>query len=320
MTQILRMIVRRVGMGVATLFFVSILTFVSVEILPGDLAQATLGQSATPEALAEFRKEVGLDQPAFTRYVSWVNGMLHGDLGRSLANGKEISGLIQVRLKNTLFLGMYAASIAVPLSLIFGIFAALYRDSASDKVINATALTAISLPEFFVSYILVVIFSGLGWFPALASIRPDMNFSERLYVAFLPALALTFAVTAHMLRMTRAAIVNILSYPYIEMARLKGVRPWRIIVAHAVPNAISPIVNVVALNLAYLLTGVVVVEVVFGYPGLGQLMVDAVTRRDVTVVQSVTIIFASAYVLLNLAADIISTVSNPRVFHARRNA
>ena len=226
--------------------------------------------------------------------------------------------LIGKRLGYTLYLALYAAAIAVPLSLALGILAALFRNSFFDRSANATALTAISFPEFFVAYILIFYLAGRGGlFPSISSFRGDPTFGEYLYRAFLPALTLTLGVTAHMMRMTRASIINLLASPYIEMARLKGMKPMRVIVKHALPNALAPIINVVALNLAYLITGVVVVEVVFVYPGLGQLMVDSVAARDMPVVQGVALIFAAAYVLLNLTADVLATLSNPRLVHGR---
>ena len=240
-----------------------------------------------------------------------------GDFGNSLSNRRPVADLIATRLGNTLFLALYAAAIAVPLSLILGILVALFRNSMFDRIANASALTAISFPEFFVAYILILWLAQTGVFPSMARIPATAGWGEILYRTFLPALTLTLVVTAHMMRMTRAAIINLLASPYIEMARLKGMNPMRVIVKHALPNALAPIINVIALNLAYLITGVVVVEVVFVYPGLGQLMVDSVASRDMPVVQAVALIFASAYVLLNLLADVLSTLSNPRLIHRR---
>ena len=317
MHGILKMICQRLALGFVTLFVISLLIFSAVEMLPGDLAQEILGQSATPETVAAFRRELGLDQPAHTRYLGWLGGVLQGDFGTSLANKRPIADLIGSRLGNTLFLALYAAAISVPLSLVLGILAALYRNSFYDRFINIFTLSSISFPEFFVAYILVYLFAQSGWFPSISNLSDDMSFGDKLYRAFLPALTLTLVVTAHMMRMTRAAIINLLASPYIEMAKLKGVSASRVILYHALPNALAPIINVIALNLAYLITGVVVVEVVFVYPGLGQLMVDSVSKRDITVVQAASLIFACAYVLLNLLADVLSTLSNPRLVHTR---
>lgn len=318
MMSILGLIFQRLGLGVLVLFAVSLIIFLGVELLPGDLCQAIQGQSATESTVAACRQDLGLDQPAHTRYMNWLQGMSHGDFGTSLANGREISELISVRLANTFFLALVAAIIAVPLSLVLGILAALYRNSWFDRSINVLTLSSISFPEFFVAYILILVFSvKLGWFPSLSDVSPDTPLLERLHKVFLPALTLTLVVMAHMMRMTRAAIINLMASPYIEMAKFKGLSRSRIIIYHALPNAWAPIVNVVALNLAYLIVGVVIVEVVFVYPGLGQLIVDSVQKRDIPVVQACSIIFAATYVLLNLTADIISIATNPRLLHPK---
>lgn len=315
---ITRIVSQRLLLGLLTLFVVSIIIFLAVELLPGDIAQEILGQSATAETVEAFRRQLGLDLPPHTRYIQWLGGILQGDFGQSLANKREIAELIGVRLGNTLFLAGLAAVIAVPLSLALGILAALYRNSWFDRGINVAALTTVSFPEFFVAYILIVWLSvNTGWFPSISNISADLSIGDRVYRSILPALTLTLVVTAQMMRMTRAAIINLLASPYIEMARLKGLRPMRIILRHALPNALAPIINVVALNLAYLIVGVVIVEVVFVYPGLGQLMVDSVSKRDIPVVQACCLIFAATYILLNLLADVLSTISNPRLLHPR---
>jgi len=312
------MIAYRLALGLLTLFIVSLIIFGATELLPGDFAEAILGQAATPETVAAIRRQLGLDQPVHIRYFDWLWGAIQFDFGTSLAQrGRPVSEMIATRLMNTLFLAGYAAAMAVPLALTLGILAALWRNSLFDRISNSSALTAISFPEFFVAYILIFWLAQGGYFPSMARMPADATLGESLYRAFLPALTLTLVVTAHMMRMTRAAIINLLASPYIEMARLKGMRPSRVIIRHALPNAIAPIVNVVAINLAYLITGVVVVEVVFVYPGLGQLMVDSVSRRDIPVVQAVALIFAAAYVLLNLTADVISTLSNPRLMYRK---
>ena len=307
----------RIALGIGLLFIVSLVIFGATELLPGDLANELLGQSATPETLAALREQLGLNDPAPVRYWNWLTGALTGDFGVSLANGRPIADLIGARLGTTVFLALYAAALSVPISLILGILAALWRNSIFDRTANAGALTAISFPEFFVAYILVLWLAQTGLFPSMVRINPTTTFGDRLYMTFLPALTLMLVVTAHMMRMTRAAIINLMASPYIEMARLKGMSPLRIVLRHALPNALAPIINVIALNLAYLITGVVVVEVVFVYPGLGQLMVDAVSNRDIAVVQAVALIFAAAYVALNLLADVLSTITNPRLMHRR---
>jgi peptide/nickel transport system permease protein len=309
MNRIWRIIGQRLLLGVLTLFIISVVIFGATELLPGDLASQLLGQSATKETLDALREQLGLNLPAPIRYWNWLTGFLQGDFGTSMATKKPISELVGARLVNTLFLSLYAAALAV--------LAALWRNSIFDRASNAVALTAISFPEFFVAYILILWLSQSGFFPSMVRITEATTTLNLLYMAFLPALALTLVVTAHMMRMTRAAIINVLASPYIEMSLLKGMSPMRVVLRHAVPNALAPIINVVAVNLAYLITGVVVVEVVFVYPGLGQLMIDAVTNRDIAVVQTIALLFASAYVLLNLIADVLSTITNPRLMHGR---
>ena len=328
-----RFILRRLLLGVVTLWVVSSLIFFGVAALPGDIATEILGQAASPEALDAFRRELGLDQPILYRYVAWLGELLHGDLGVSLANGREIGSLIGGRLVNTLQLAAVAAVIAVPLAVGLvlvswdspvvvplavglGIAAALTQGSWFDRGVNLVTLTSISFPEFFIAYVLIVVFSvKLAWLPSLSQLPYDVSIFERIEVMLLPALTLTLAVQAHIMRMTRAALLGVLNSPYIEMAQLKGVHPHRIVLRHALPNALAPIINVVVLNLAWLIVGVVVVEVVFVYPGMGQLMVDSVQKRDLPVVQACSLFFAASYVLLNLTADILSTLTNPRLRH-----
>jgi len=313
-----RMILMRLGIGLFTLLVISVLVFLAVSLLPGDIAQQILGQSATTETVAALRRELGLDQPLITRYFAWIGGILTGDFGRSLANGRPVADLLAARLGNTMFLAAYAAVIAVPLAVTLGLLAALWRGSWFDRCVNVISLSAISFPEFFIAYILMFWLSvRLGWFPSMADPGANPSLADLLSKAFLPAVTLVLVVTAHMMRMTRAAVVNVLGAPYIAMARLKGVSRWRIITRHALPNALAPIINVIALNVAWLITGVVIVEVVFVYPGLGQLMVDSVSNRDMPVVQACALIFAAVYVLLNLIADVLAIATNPRLLHPR---
>ncbi|SEH88701.1 ABC transporter permease [Paracoccus alkenifer] len=318
LSPIPRLILRRLATGLLTLLIVSAIIFWAIELLPGDIATEILGQSATPETLAAFRERFGLNDPPMIRYLHWLGGALTGDLGLSMANQRPIADLLADRATNTFFLAGYAAVIAVPLAVVLGVAAALYRGSMLDRFISNATLTVISFPEYFVAYILILIFAvQLQWFPSLAAVSPGMGLGARLYATFLPALTMVLIVMAHMMRMTRAAIVNLLALPYVEMAHLKGVKRRRVIAVHALPNAVAPIATVIALNLAYLIVGVVLVEVVFVYPGLGQLLVDSVAKRDVTVVQGACLIFAATYILLNLAADIVGIVSNPRLLHPR---
>ncbi len=326
MHPILKTVLQRLGLGVVTLFVVSVIIFSALEFLPGDFAQNVLGQAAREDTVKAFRAELGLDKPAVVRYFDWIGGVMTGDLGTSFSGrassgvdrSREVVELVGPRLENTLFLAALAALIAVPLALLLGITAALYRNSIYDRTVNSLTLTSISMPEFFIAYVLILLLASLNKvFPSLANISPDLELGERIYRSALPAITLTLVILAHMMRMTRAAIINLLASPYIEMAELKGLSRSTVILRHALPNAWAPIVNVIAFNLAYLVVGVVVVEVVFVYPGVGQLMVDAVTTRDIPVVQACALIFAATYILLNLLADIISIVSNPRLLHPR---
>jgi len=323
MHPIVRTVLQRLGLGLLTLFIVSIVIFSALEMLPGGFAEAILGQSATPETVAAFNKEIGLDRPAVVRYVEWIGGILQGDFGTSYAGAggsikRHVSDLIAPRLYNTFFLAIMAAVISVPLALTLGVLAALYRNSLFDRIVNSVTLTTIALPEFFVAYVLMFFFAiKFRWFYSLSTVSESTTFLEHISRAALPAITLTLVIIAHMMRMTRAAIINLLASPYIEMAQLKGIPRRRVIVHHALPNAWAPIVTVVAFNLAYLVVGVVVVEVVFVYPGIGQMMVDAVSSRDMPVVQACALIFAATYILLNLSADIISIITNPRLLHPR---
>lgn len=310
-------ILQRVLLGIITLWLVSVLIFIGTEMLPGDVATAILGQSATPETVAALRLQLGLDEPSVLRYLHWLAGIMHGDLGHSLANGRAISDELLPRLANTLFLAGYAAVIAIPLAVGLGIASAIWRGSVFDRLANTLTLISISVPEFFVGYILVIAFAiRLTWFPSLAMVDSSSSFIDRLYVCTLPMLTLTLVVLAHMLRMTRASVTAVMASPYIESAVLKGIPRWRIVVSHALPNALAPIINVVAFNLAYLVVGVILVEVVFVYPGIGQYMVDAVTKRDLPVVQACGLLFGGTYIFLNTTADLLAIWCNPRLRHA----
>jgi peptide/nickel transport system permease protein len=312
------LVLKRIALGLVTLWVISLLIFAGVEALPGDLAEAVLGQGATPETVAAFRKELKLDLPPHVRYFAWLGAFVKGDFGNSLANNRPVVDLISWRFANSLFLAGVTAMIAVPVAVILGILAALYRNTLFDRLISMATLSTISFPEFFVAYILIALLSvQVVVFPSISNINDQMNFWQKLYAISLPCLTLAMVVTAHMMRQTRAAIINILSSPFIEMANLKGLRRLRVVVLHAFPNALSPVINVIALNLAYLVVGVVIVEVVFVYPGLGQLLVDSVSKRDIPVVQASGLIFAATYVLLNLLADVLAILSNPRLRNPR---
>ena len=317
-SPILRLVAQRVALGLLLLLAVSVLIFVGTQILPGDVAQSILGQSATLEALENLRRELGLNEPAYIRYFQWLGGVLTGDLGTALTSRQDIATAIGGRLWNTLFLAFWAAVVSVPLAILLGLLAVRYRNGPVDKAISGFALASTSLPEFFIGYLLVFFFAvKLQWFPGISTVYDGMPFLERMKAIALPATALTLVVLAHMMRMTRAAILNVMQSAYVETAELKGLSQFDIIRRHAFPNAIAPIVNVVMLNLAFLVVGVVVVEVIFVYPGMGQYLVDHVTKRDVPVVQAVGLIFAAVYISLNMIADIAAILANPRLRHPK---
>lgn len=311
-------ILKRVALGCVLLFAVSFLIFFGMAALPGDFAATYLGQAATPQAIANLRAELGLEQPIVTRYVEWLLGALRGDFGLSWSTHQPVGEQLWHRLSNSLFLAGVAALVAVPLAIVFGMISVRYRNRAPDKIISIISLAAISLPEFFVGYLLILFLAvqlGVAAFPS--TIYDGMGLWEKLHAIALPVATLVFAVFAHIMRMTRAAILSIMSSAYMETAELKGIGAFRAIIYHAAPNAYAPIINVVTLNLAYLVVGIVVVEVVFVFPGVGQYLVDAVTVRDIPVVQACGITFAAIYIFLNVFADILSIALNPKLRHAR---
>ena len=320
-----RMIMRRLGIGLVTLWVVSLLMFAGTEILPGDVAEIMLGQEATPESLAALRGKLGLDKPAAIRYLEWLGDMATFDLGLSLAGhsgtgggGATIEVLIGARLENTLLLSSIVAAISVPLSVTLGLLAAMFPTSLYDRTVTFTTLCLVAVPEFFIATMLVLILAvQLQWLPSIATMTDFESVWHMLRSLSLPILTLCFVLLAQMARMTRAAVLNVMSSPYIEMAILKGVPRRRIILRHALFNAIGPIVNIIALNLAYLVSGVVIVEVIFAFPGLAKLMVDGVQVRDMPLVQACGMIFCATYVVLILISDIASIVSNPRLRHPK---
>jgi len=318
MHPVVTLVVQRIALGLLLLLAVSALIFFGVEALPGDTAQAMLGQSATPEALANLREKMGLNEPLLARYFHWLYGFVTGDLGVAMTNGMDIAESVGQRFGNTIFLAFWAALISVPLAILLGLLAARYNGRWPDRLISGITLATISLPEFVAGYI-VLYFLAVKWqiFPAMSMVFPGMGVFERLSAIILPVIVLVLVVLAHMMRMTRAAILNVMQSAYIETAELKGLGPLTVIWRHAFPNAIAPVVNVVMLNLAYLVVGVVVVEVVFVYPGMGQFLVDHVTKRDLPVVQACGMIFAAVYIGLNILADVVSILANPRLRHPK---
>lgn len=311
---LVRLVAKRLGAAMITLFLVSLVIFTVSSLLPGDAAQEALGQSATPEAVAALRKEYGLDRPAPERYVRWLGGLVQGDAGRSLTANMPVKDVIASRLPNSLLLAGLCAAIAVPVALLIGISSALRRDTALDRSLNLATLSLVAVPEFLVATVAVMVLSvELRLLPAIALVTPGADLLTTLRSLAMPILSLCIVVIAQMARMTRAAIVDQLDRPYVEMARLKGVGPVRIVLVHVLPNAVGPIVNAMALSLSYLLGGAVIVETIFNYPGLASLMVNAVTSRDMALLQACAMIFCAAYLLLVLVADIVGILANPRL-------
>jgi len=315
-TTVLRMVAGRIASGLGSLLAVSVVVFAITAVLPGDAAQEKLGQEATPEAVAALRKEMGLDRSAVTRYFDWLGGMVAGDPGKSVATGMPVSEAIASRLPNSLLLAAATAAFAVPLALGLGILCALWRGSTFDRVTSMSTVAVVCVPEFLVATLAVLVFAvHLKWLPALSS-APDLSSPGEMLRSFaLPVLALGSVIMAQMLRMTRAAVIDQLAAAYIEMVRLKGATAARTVLFHALPNAVGPIANAVALSLSYLLGGVIIIEVIFNYPGIAKLMVDAVAQRDMPLVQACTMIFCAAYLILVLLADVCGIVANPRLRH-----
>jgi peptide/nickel transport system permease protein len=313
---ILKLVAGRIASGVASLIAVSAVVFAITSVLPGDAAEEKLGQDATPEAVAALRKEMGLDRSAVLRYFDWLGGIVQGDAGKSIITGVPVAESIKSRLPNSLRLAAVTTVIAVPLALGLGIVCALWRGSTFDRITNMTTVAVVCVPEFLVATLAVLIFAvKLKWLPAL-SYEADLSSPGQMLRSFaLPVLSLGSVIVAQMLRMTRAAVIDQLSAPYIEMVRLKGASAARTVLFHALPNAIGPIANAVALSLSYLLGGVIIIEVIFNYPGIARLMVDAVTQRDMPLVQACTMIFCAGYLILVLLADVCGIVANPRLRH-----
>ncbi len=309
-----QMVLQRIAIGFATLAVVSVIVFVMTSWLPGDVASIILGQAATPETLAALRAQLGTDQPLIIQYFSWLGNMMTGDLGISKAGGATISSLISSRIGNTMMMAGLVALVSIPISIALGLWAAMHPGTWLDRMVTFGTLSTISVPEFFIATILVLVLAvNLQWLPSTTYLTGEETLGQLLKAIAMPLFTLVIVVSAQMIRMTRAGILNVMNSPYIEMAILKGVPRKRIILRHAFFNAIGPIVNVIALNLAYLVSGVVIVETIFSYPGLAKLMIDAVQTRDLPLVQACAMIFCGTYVVLIILADVASILSNPRL-------
>jgi peptide/nickel transport system permease protein len=316
----LMLILRRLALGLGTVVLVSGIIFVGVEALPGDSCTTYLERDAFGPRLQACREEMGLNRPALMRYAEWASGAVVGDLGISVHDGKRIAAIVGDRLANTLLLAISSLSVGMPIALLLGIITALRRDRAADLIISTTAIMAMTIPEFVSATIMIFVFSiWLEWVPGIVMASPSAPIRAFFPGIVLPVAVLSMVMTAHILRTVRSSMIDTLSSDYVQMATLKGVPYWQMIFRHVLPNALLPTINVVALTVAWLLGGVVVVEKVFNYPGLGRLMVDAVSERDLPIVQAVALILAAVYVGVNLAADLLTLLLNPRLrTHAMR--
>jgi peptide/nickel transport system permease protein len=308
------MIARRLALGLVTLWLVSAIIFLGVEALPGDACTAMLERDAHGEALDACHKALGLETPALHRYLNWAAGIVQGDFGMS-ANGHEsIAQMVGYRVRNSLLLAAGALAVGIPLAITLGVIAGLRRDRWPDLLFSTGAILVMTIPEFVAATVLILIFAiWLGWVPAIVLTPADAPPLEFFPEVILASAVLTMLMIAHVMRMIRASVIEAMASDYVQMATLKGVPYWRVVFRHALPNALLPAINVIALTVAWLLGGVVVVEVVFNYPGLGRLLIDAISGRDLRVVQAITMIVAATYVAVNLVADLLSLMLNPRL-------
>lgn len=309
----LSMVARRILFTALAVLATSVIVFSVTEVLPGDVAQIILGQGATAERVETLREQLGLNAPPIERYFVWLGNLAHGNLGKSLATGADVLQTITPRFWNTVMLAGYSAVVTIPLAILLGIVCAAYPNGLVDRTFSAISIFLVSIPEFVVGLVLVLLFAiYFKWFPSIV-VRPNWGSpATLLWQLFLPMLTLLCSILAHTVRMTRAALLDALSMPYVEMALLKGLPRRKVILQHALPNAVAPIASVIALNLGYLISGVALVEVVFAYPGLGRLMIDSIAYRDLPLIQATAIVFCILFILFNLIADLSAVLLSPR--------
>ena len=308
------LVLKRILLGLITLFIVSLITFVGVEVLPGDACTTYLEREAYGAALEACYKRLGLDIPAYERYVSWAIGVIQGDFGYSLSGEMKINDVLGPRVKNSLVLASASILIGIPIALLLGIITALWRDKTPDIIISTFTIFSMTIPEFISATLLILIVAiWLEWLPGIVIVPTGASVSELLPNIILPVIAISMIMTAHMARMVRSSVIQVMASDYVQMAILKGVPYWKMVFKHVLPNALLPAINVVALTIAWLLGGVVVTEVVFNYPGLGRLVIESISNRDLPVVQALAIILASIYVIINLIADLLTLMLNPRL-------
>ncbi|MEM7803044.1 MAG: ABC transporter permease [Chloroflexota bacterium] len=309
-----RLIIQRIGSAILTMVLVSIIAFLATEALPGDSCTAFLGRQATPETLAVCRESRQLDRPIFVKYYEWVSSFVRGDLGESMMGDRDIGEIVGSRLRNTVLLTVVASVVGIPLAILLGILTGLMRDRFADVAISTTAIAAMTLPEFVTATVLIYVLSiRLDWFPAIAVLRTNATFMEVLPNIALPVITLVLVMTAHILRMVRTSVIDVMSSDFVQMARLKGVPYWRIVFRHALPNAMLPSIPVIALTIAWLLGGVVIIERVFNFPGLGNEMLEAIADRDLPLVLAIAMLLAAVYVGVNFISDLLTLILNPKL-------
>jgi peptide/nickel transport system permease protein len=307
-------VLRRLGFVVLTVLLSSMLVFAATHVLPGDVATMVLGREASDEAKNNLRKELGLDKPLVTQYGAWLSDMLHGDWGTSISTGQDVRTVTLERLRNSAMLAFVAFLMYVPLGIFLGVVAAWRRNSAADHVLSAGSLAFIGLPEFVTAILLIAIFSRwLGWLPSSSAIPPGTGFLEALPSLILPAMTVSLASLAYVLRMTRAGTIEVLQTDYVRTARLKGLSVATVAFRHVMRNSLLPTITVVAAGVGWLIGGLIVTESVFGYPGLGRLVLFAVQRRDIPLIEATTMVIVIIFALANLVADIVYALLNPRI-------
>ena len=312
MTQYL---LRRLVTLALTLLVTSFIIFALTNLLPGDIARLVLGRDASDTAIENFEQRFGLDRPPMTQYIGWLGGFLSADWGRSYAAGNPpVRGLVLARLGNSMRLAGTTLLIVIPVSLLLGVFASLREGSWADSIISVTSLSVVGLPEFVTGIVLINVFAvGLGWFPATSYISNDMSTGEWIQLLILPAVTASLAITGYVTRMTRASMLEELKKPYVGTAILKGIPYWRVIFAHALRNALLPTIAVIALSIGWLMGGLVVIENVFNFPGIGSLLVTAVTQKNLPVLQAISVLIVFFYAFANLIADLLFALLNPRI-------
>ena len=308
-------IIRRLLLGILVLILVSILVFLATQALPGDPARAILGRSATPASLAALRRQLHLDQPVLTQYWTWLTGLLHGNLGTSLAAQEPVTKLLGPKLVNSAVLVTIAAVVSIPLSIAIGSWAALKREKIFDTLSSNLLLVLAALPEFVVAVVLIILLATTVFnvFPGTSTVPPGSRPWDNVSALVLPTLTLVIAVAPYVARIMRASMIEVLESDYVEMARLKGLPERTVLIRHALPNALGPVFQVIALNLAYLAGGIIVVEYVFNYTGIGSALQEAVVNHDLPVVQALAMLIAAVYVILNLLADVATILVTPKL-------